>query len=119
MSERSGRNRPWPARSTTWPRPVSRDLYRGDVGRELAADFEETSCRLVRDDLRRVDVRWRKPASLAFGRNDLDVAPNRRGIELALALGLAAQRGPHAAEGFDHWHGMIESAKLAHPPVRG
>ena len=89
------------------------DLYRGDVGRELAADLEELSSPLGRDDLRRGEARWRWPASLDLGRQHLDVAPNRQGIELALALGLFMPLGRHRSGGFEHWHDAIESAKHA------
>ena len=89
------------------------DLYRGDVGRELAADFEELSSPLDRDDLRRGEARWRWPASLDLGRQRLDMAPNRQGIELALALGLFLQLGQRRLDGFEHWHDAIESAKYA------
>ncbi len=89
------------------------DVYRGDVGRELAADLEELSSPLGRDDLRRGEARWRWPASLDLGRQRLDVAPNRQGIELALALGLFMQLGHRRLDGFEHWHDAIESAKHA------
>ena len=89
------------------------DLYRGDVGRELAADLEELSSPLGREDLRRGEARWRWPASLDLGRQRLDVAPNRQGIELALALGLLLQLGHGRLDGFEHRHDAIESAKFA------
>ncbi len=89
------------------------DVYRGDVGRELAADLEELSSLLDRDDLRRGEARWRWPASLDLGRQRLEVAPNRQGIELALALGLFLQLGHGRLNGFEHWHDAIESAKHA------
>ncbi len=89
------------------------DYYRGDIGRELAADLEELSSPLDRDDLRRGEVRWRWPASLDLGRQRLDMAPNRQGIELALALGLFLQLGQRRLDGFEHWHDAIESAKYA------
>ena len=89
------------------------DFYRGDVGRELAADLEELSSPLDRDDLRRGEARWRWPASLDLGRQHLEVAPNRQGIELALALGLFLQLGRRRSVGFEHWHDAIESAKHA------
>ncbi len=89
------------------------DVYRGDVGRELAADLEELSSPLGRDDLRRGEARWRSPASLDLGRQRLDVAPHREGIELALALGLLMQLDHHRPDGFEPWHDAIESAKQA------
>ena len=89
------------------------DVYRGDVGRELAADLEGLSSPLGRDDLRRGEARWRRPASLDLGRQRLEVAPNRQGIELALALGLLMQLGHGRLDGFEHWHDAIESAKHA------
>ncbi len=113
-----------PDAGTSWHQPVLAltldylievgldDLYRGDVGRELASDLEELSSPLGRDDLRRAEARWRRPASLDLGRQHLDVAPNRQGIALALALGLSMPLG-HRLESFEHWHDTIESAKHA------
>ena len=114
-----------PEAGTLWPQPALAltldyliqagldDLYRGDIGRELAADLEELSSPLGRDDVRRGEARWRWPASLDLGRQRLEVAPNRQGIALALALGLFMPLGRQRSDGFEHWHDAIESAKHA------
>ncbi len=114
-----------PEAGTLWHQPVLAltldyliqaglgDVYRGDIGREMALDLEELSSPLGRDDLRRGEARWRKPASLDLGRQRLDVAPNRNGIELALALGLFMPPGQRRSESVAHWHDAIESTKYA------
>ena len=114
-----------PEAGTSWQQPALaltldymtqaglEEVYRGDVGRELAADLEDLSSPLGRDDLRHGEARWRWPASLELGRERLDVAPNRQGIELALALGLVMQLGQDRLDGFEHWHETIECAKYA------
>ncbi len=89
------------------------DLYRGDVGRELAADLEEVESPLTRADLRRAEVRWRPSPSLDLGRDGVDVTSDRSGITVAVALGLLAGLRDLKPDSFDHWHCLIESAKYA------
>ena len=94
------------------------DLYRGDVGRELAVDLADRSSPLGRADLRAAEARWREARSLDIGRHILTVPPTRAGLWAAVALGLFAGLG---AEGFDasprdgfaHWHGLIGSLRAA------
>ncbi len=40
------------------------DFYRGDVGREIAADLERIGAPITRDDLMRYRAEWREPLSL-------------------------------------------------------
>ena len=94
------------------------DLYRGDVGRELAVDLADRASPLGRADLRAAEARWREARSLDLGRHVLTVPPTRAGLWAAVALGLFAGLG---AEGFDatprdgfaHWHGLIGSLRAA------
>jgi len=112
----AGARRCWPALAETLAYLVHGgldDLYRGDVGRELAADLEEVESPLTRSDLRRSEARWRPAASLDLNRASIDVASIRSGIEVAVALGLLAGLRHRGPESFDHWHGLIESMKYA------
>ncbi len=90
------------------------DFYRGDVGREVAADLERIGSPVTREDL--ADYR----ASLAEPlRADLDAgavfntdAPTQ-GVASLMILALFARLGVTEAEGFDHIHGLVEATKRA------
>ena len=89
------------------------DLYRGDVGRELAIDLETLRCPLERNEVRRGEARWRAPVTLDLGREEIAVAPHAPAVAVAVALGLFAGLGLLRPESFDAWHGLIESLRLA------
>lgn len=89
------------------------DFYRGDIGRELAADLETLSSLLGRADLRAAEARWREPLTLDLGRHALAVPPTRAGTEAAVTLGLLAGLGTAEPDGFARWHGSIESLRHA------
>ena len=46
------------------------DFYRGDVGREIAADLERIGAPVTRDDLKRYRAAWREPLSLRLEEGD-------------------------------------------------
>ncbi len=89
------------------------DLYRGDVGREMAADLERSGSPLRRDDLRRMEARWRPPASLAIGRQVFEAPPTVEGYAFLLGLDLFGHLARPAPESVAHWHGLIESRMRA------
>ncbi len=94
------------------------DFYRGDVGRELAADLEALPTPLSRDDLRGTEARWREPHLLDLGRHSLAVPPTRSGLWAAVTLGLYAGLGEFglaaaSQDGFERWHGLIASLRAA------
>jgi len=116
VAPEAGARRRWPALAETLAYLVHGgldDLYRGDVGRELAADLEEVESPLTRADLRRAEVRWRPSPSLDLGRDGVDVTSDRSGIAVAVALGLLAGLRDLKPDSFDHWHCLVESAKYA------
>lgn len=91
------------------------DFYRGDVGAELAADFEEIGMPIVRDDLRRQEARLVKPLSLRLPGVTLWNTPApTQGIASLILLGLFERLGVKRGEGFDHHHGLIEASKRAY-----
>ena len=94
------------------------DLYRGDVGRELAVDLADRASPLGRADLRAAEARWREARSLDLDRHALTVPPTRAGLWAAVTLGLFAGLGPEGfdatpRDGFAHWHGLIGSLRAA------
>jgi gamma-glutamyltranspeptidase/glutathione hydrolase len=89
------------------------DVYRGDVGREMAADLERSGSPLGRDDLRRMEARWRTPASLAIGRQAFEAPPTTEGHAFLLGLDLFGRLARPTLDSVAHWHGLIESRTRA------
>ncbi len=85
------------------------DLYRGDVGREMAADLERSGSPVGRDDLRRMEARWRPPVSLAIGRQAFEAPPTTEGHAFLLGLDLFGRLARPTLDSVAHWHGLIES----------
>jgi gamma-glutamyltranspeptidase/glutathione hydrolase len=90
------------------------DFYRGDVGREIAADLERIGSPVTRADLARYEAAWRAPLSLRVGAATLynTPAPTQGLASLAL-LGLYERLGVRDLDGFAHAHGLIEATKRA------
>ncbi|HMK71616.1 MAG TPA: gamma-glutamyltransferase [Xanthobacteraceae bacterium] len=90
------------------------DFYRGDVGREIAADLAHISSPLTREDLTRYRAALAEPLHVELP--DATVyntdAPTQ-GIASLLILALFARLGVTEAEGFDHIHGLVEATKRA------
>ena len=98
----SGRRGPW-------------DFYRGDIGREIAADLERIGSPVTRADLET----YRPVAARAFvaqpaGPHALQFAPPPTVSVAALAtLGMFERLGVKEAESFTHIHGLVEATKRA------
>ena len=90
------------------------DFYRGDVGRETAADLERIGSPVSRTDLERYQATLTEPlrASLASGTLFNTDAPTQGAVSLMI-LALFARLGVREAEGFDHIHGLVEATKRA------
>jgi gamma-glutamyltranspeptidase/glutathione hydrolase len=90
------------------------DFYRGDVGRETAADLERIGSPVSRTDLERYQARLAEPlrVSLASGTLFNTDAPTQGAVSLMI-LALFARLGVREAEGFDHVHGLVEATKRA------
>jgi gamma-glutamyltranspeptidase/glutathione hydrolase len=90
------------------------DFYRGDVGREIAADLEDIGSPVTRLDLDRYQARMREPLSLPIGSGMLfNSAPPTQGIASLIVLGIYDRLGVGQAESFEHLHAIIEATKRA------
>jgi gamma-glutamyltranspeptidase len=90
------------------------DFYRGDVGREIAADLERVASPLIRTDLERYRATFAEPlhVTLPSGTVYNTDAPTQ-GVVSLMIIALFARLGVTEAEGFDHVHGLVEAAKRA------
>jgi len=90
------------------------DFYRGDIGRELAADLQRVGSPIVRQDLERYAAERREPLSLRFRDATLfNTPPPTQGLASLILLGLYQRLKPPEAGGFKHAHAIIEAAKRA------
>jgi gamma-glutamyltranspeptidase/glutathione hydrolase len=90
------------------------DFYRGDVGRESAADLQRIGSPLSRTDLERYQASLAEPlrATVPSGTLYNTDAPTQGAVSLMI-LALFARLGVTEAEGFDHVHGLVEATKRA------
>jgi oxamate amidohydrolase len=93
------------------------DFYRGDVGREIAADLAKIGSPVTRADLERTRAVLAEPLSVAF---DAGVAgtlyntpPPTQGLASLIILALFARLRVTDAESFDYVHGLVEATKRA------
>jgi gamma-glutamyltranspeptidase len=90
------------------------DYYRGDVGREIAADFAELNGFVSREDLARFATHWRKPLEARLNGVTLyNHPPSSQGFAQLLTLGIYNQLNIRDYESFEGVHGLIESIKRA------
>ncbi|MGA3302556.1 MAG: gamma-glutamyltransferase [Methylovirgula sp.] len=88
------------------------DFYRGDIGREIAADMERLGIPSTRSDLESYSAILREPLSLKLaGRTHYNTPPPTQGIVGLFMLGLFDRLGPAHAESFEHIHGLVEATK--------
>ena len=90
------------------------DFYRGDVGREIAADLERIGAPVIRADLERFHARSVTPLSLALpGLTVWNMPPPTQGLAALVILGLFERLGRVERDSFAHHHGLIEATKRA------
>lgn len=90
------------------------DFYRGDVGRELAADMDKIGAGVTREDLVAYQACWREPLSLRLaGRTHYNAPPPTQGLASLALLGIFERLGVKQPESFAHIHGLIEASKRA------
>jgi gamma-glutamyltranspeptidase/glutathione hydrolase len=90
------------------------DFYRGDVGREIAADLEQIGSPVTRRDLERYRARLRDPLELNVGSASLyNTPPPTQGLASLMILGLFERLRVTQADGFDHVHVLVEATKRA------
>jgi gamma-glutamyltranspeptidase len=90
------------------------DFYRGDVGREIAADLKHIGSPLTREDLTQYRATVAAPlrVELPLGTLYNTDAPTQ-GVVGLMILALFARLGVAEAEGFDHVHCLVEATKRA------
>jgi gamma-glutamyltranspeptidase len=90
------------------------DFYRGDVGREMAADLDRLGSPLTRADLESCKASAAEPLSVEIGAGTLfNTPPPTQGLASLVLLALFDRLGVREPEGFDHVHGLIEATKRA------
>ena len=90
------------------------DFYRGDIGRELAADMDRIDAGGTRADLEGFRAAWRAPLELRLpGRTQYNSPPPTQGLAALVLLGIFERLGSPAPGSFAYVHAMIEAAKRA------
>jgi len=90
------------------------DFYRGDVGREIAADLERIGSPVTRADLERYEAKVAEPLSVGLEAGTLyNTPPPTQGLASLIILGLFERLRVTEAESFDHVHGLVEATKRA------
>lgn len=90
------------------------DFYRGDVGREIAADLARLGAPVTRADLEGFAAVERAP--LALRRRDAtlyNVPPPAQGLAALMILGILDRLDIRGAQSPAHHHGLIEATKRA------
>jgi oxamate amidohydrolase len=90
------------------------DFYRGDVGREIAADLDRVGSPVTRGDLERCRATLAEPLSVALEAGTVfNVPPPTQGLASLIILALFERLNIKEAESFDHVHGLVEATKRA------
>jgi gamma-glutamyltranspeptidase/glutathione hydrolase len=90
------------------------DFYRGDVGREIAADLARIGSPVTRRDLETYQARVAEPLSLRLAAGTLyNTPPPTQGLASLLIPALFERLRVTEPESFDHVHGLIEATKRA------
>lgn len=90
------------------------DFYRGDVGREIAADLERIGSPVTRADLEKYRAYVAEPLSVQLNAGTLyNAPPPTQGLASLIILALFERLRVAEAESFDFVHGLVESTKRA------
>jgi gamma-glutamyltranspeptidase/glutathione hydrolase len=90
------------------------DFYRGDVGREIAADLERIGSPVTRGDLEQYRALVDAPLSVETQAGTLyNAPPPTQGLASLIILALFDRLRVTQAESFEHVHGLVESTKRA------
>jgi gamma-glutamyltranspeptidase/glutathione hydrolase len=91
-----------------------RDFYRGDIGREIAADLERIGSPIVRRDLETYRARVVQPLSLRLRDSTVyNLPPPSQGLATLMILGMFERLKATRGESPEHHHGLIEASKRA------
>ncbi len=90
------------------------DFYRGDVGREIAADLARIGSPVTRADLEQYRPWVDAPLSVTMQAGTLfNTPPPTQGLASLIILGLFARLRVTQRESFEHIHGLVEATKRA------
>ena len=90
------------------------DFYRGDVGREIAADLERIGSPVTRGDLARYRATLTEPLSVKLAAGTVfNSPPPTQGLASLLILALFERLRVEKVESFDYVHGIVEATKRA------
>jgi gamma-glutamyltranspeptidase len=90
------------------------DFYRGDVGREIAADLERIGSPVTRADLENFQATVAEPLSVQTAVGTLyNSPPPTQGLTSLMILALFERLRVSKAESFEHIHGLVEATKRA------
>ncbi|HXW19465.1 MAG TPA: gamma-glutamyltransferase, partial [Roseiarcus sp.] len=90
------------------------DFYRGDVGREIAADLARMRAPVTREDLAAYRAQWREPLSTRLNDATLfNTPPPTQGLASLMLLGLFERLDVRRRDEFAHFHGLIEATRRA------
>ena len=90
------------------------DFYRGDVGREIAADLERIGSPVTRADLTGYEAYLAEPLQIELPSGTVyNTDAPTQGVASLMILALFARLGVTEAEGFDHIHCLVEATKRA------
>lgn len=90
------------------------DFYRGDIGREIAADLDRLGAPVTRADLESYHPRERAP--LVLRRRDATLynfPPPTQGLAALLILGILDRLGPRQGDEAAFCHALVEATKRA------
>jgi gamma-glutamyltranspeptidase len=90
------------------------DFYRGDVGREIAADLARIGSPVTRADFEQFRATVEAPLSVAIQAGTLHNAPPpTQGLASLIILGVFDRLRVQQGESFEHIHGIVEATKRA------
>jgi gamma-glutamyltranspeptidase/glutathione hydrolase len=90
------------------------DFYRGDVGREIAADLARIGSPVTRTDLENFEATVAEPLSVRVQAGTLyNSPPPTQGLASLIILALFERLRVTTSESFEHIHGLVESTKRA------
>jgi oxamate amidohydrolase len=90
------------------------DFYRGDIGREIAADLERIGSPVTRADLESYRAVVDEPLSVVTQAGTLyNSPPPTQGLASLIVLALFERLRVAQAESFEHIHGIVEATKRA------
>jgi gamma-glutamyltranspeptidase/glutathione hydrolase len=90
------------------------DFYRGDVGREIAADLDRIGSPVTRGDLERYQAKVAEPLSVKLEAGTIyNAPPPTQGLASLIILALFERMRVQKAETFEYVHALVEATKRA------